>query len=315
MKAFLKRIHSSCHTIKILSVLLVLFSTACNQKIQNKNQIYFSGIEWYYNDELVLRNDSAISFTQFDTEKQLFYNDSAFPIYVTDSTLIYTRYRRQGNYNENKDFVITSCEKVIDTVKFDFKYINKQPKLILYLEPFPLILSTNEDLNLPETHYFKPVKFVISEYSIGDQIDRSLLKTRGIYNYSNYTIEDCELIDNKDITITIIGYNTVYSIERRRIEDYRLDEIKKVVTAKLELDPVYKPMRQWIEDANYEYEFYRWEKDGVQVNLSRSKYIGTQSYKSLVTNSDWILTYDDAFLQAILIETYRNGKPQSSIIN
>jgi len=315
MKAILKRYFCSVNKINVFSLLLAVTFTACKQEMKNKNQVYFSGIEWYYNDELVLRNDSAISFTQFDIAKQIFYNDSAFPIYVTDSNLIYTRYRRQGNYNENRDFIVTSCEKVIDTVKFDFKYINKKPKLILYLEPFPLILSTNQEINLPETQNFKPVKFVISEFSIGDQIDRSMLKTRGIYNYSNYTIEDCELLDNKDITFTIIGYNTIYSIERRRIEDYRLDEIKKVVTAKLELDPVYKPMRQWIEDANYEYEFYRWEKDGVQVNLSRSKYIGNQSYKTLVTNSDWTLSYDDAFLQAILIETYRNGKPQSSIIN
>jgi hypothetical protein len=142
-----------------------------------------------------------------------------------------------------------------------------------------------------------------------------MLKTRGIYNYPNYTIEDCEYVDNKDITFKIIGYNTIFSIERRRIEDYRVAEIVNVVTNKLGLIAEYRPMRQWTDGSDYEYEFYRWTGHGVQINLSRSKYVGTEVYKKLVKNDDWTLSYDDLFQQALLVETYRNGIPKSSIIN
>lgn len=300
--------------IIVLSV-FILGLSSCLQKSTQKNLIYFNNIEWNYGHEIVFRGDSSVTYTQFDSIENKFFNDSAYSINLNDTCLTYTRYQKKGRFNDDKDFVVTHCEKVIDKVKYDFKYINKQPKLILYIEPFPLILSTKNEVSLPETNNFHSIKFVISEYSIGDQIDRTLLKTRGIYNYPNYSIEDCELIDNKDITLKIIGYNTIYSIERRRIENFRIEEIVKVVTAKLNMEPDYRPMRQWVEGADYEYEFYRWVNAGVSVNLSRSKYVGSQSYKTLVGNKDWTLSYDDAFLQAILIETYQNGKPRSSIIN
>jgi hypothetical protein len=105
------------------------------------------------------------------------------------------------------------------------------------------------------------------------------------------------------------------ALKRRRIEDFRIEEIKKVVTSKLNCTPEYRPMKQWVNNADYEYEFYRWAVNGVQVNLSRSRYVGSEAYKTLVGNNDWTLTYDDVYLQSVLIETYRNGRPQSSIIN
>ena len=307
----IKSKYISLYFLFIVIALSLLY--ACSDK--NKTHVYFDNNDWFYDDEIVFRNDSSVSATLFDSIKQVFYNDSTFPIYASDSCLIYTRYQKHGIFNEERNYVITHCEKRIDTVKYDFKYINKEPKLVLYIEPFPLILSTKKEFKLPESNNFKPIKFVISEYSIGDKIDRSQLKTRGIYNYPNYSIEDCELLNNKDITVKLIGYNTIYSIERRRIEDFRINEIVKVVNAKLNSEAEYRPMQQWIEGTDYQYEFYRWENNGVQVNLSRSKYVGSQAYKTLVGNNDWTLTYDDAFLQALLIEKYKNAKPQSSIIN
>jgi hypothetical protein len=288
---------------------------ACKNADQPTYKEIFDGVSWYHNDRLLIRNDSSVIFTEFDSVQKVPINKQIIPLTINDSCLIITRSQERGYHNQNREFVVTHMERLIDTVLFDLKYINKKPKLILYIEPFPLILSTKNQLTFPETQNFKPVKFLIANYSIGDQIDRSLLKTRGIYNYPNYTIEDCEFLENKDITIKIIGYNTIFSIERRRIENYRIDEIIKVVTGKMGLIPEYRPMRQWIDGSNYEYEFYRWEDNGVQINLSRSKYIGSDVYKTLVSGDDWVLSYDDLFQQAVLVETYRNGMPQSSIIN
>lgn len=286
---------------------------SCTSNLNNAE--LFDDITWYSNNKKVIVNDSCVSFTVFDTISQTLKNKQKFSIDFKDTTLVYTRFSERGYYNENREFITTHLEKLVDTVMYDLKYINKHPKLILYLDPFPVILSTDKELTLPETHNFKRIAFVISDYSVGDQIDRTLIKTRGIYNYPNYTIEDCEFIENKDITFKIIGYNTIYSIERKRIEDKRKKEVVDVVTKKLNTQPEYRPMRQWVEGADYEYEFYRWAHKGVQINLSRSKYIGTESYKKLVGKDDWTLSYDDSFTQALLVETYRNGNQKSSIIN
>lgn len=300
----------------ILFIVIASFSIiSCNLQKKQKNTVLFSDISWYYGNKEVIKNDSCVSHTAYDTVNKQLINKKAYPINLNDSTLVFTRFAERGFYSDSRDFSITHLEKLVDTVLYDLKYINKQPKLILYLDPFPIILSTKKNIQIPETQNFTPTFFLISDYSIGDQIDRTYLKTRGIYNYPNYTIEDCEYTENKDITFKIIGYNTIYSIERKHIEDYRKKEVVKVVSNKLNIEPDYRPMRQWVEGTDYEYEFYRWSDKGVQINLSRSKYVGNDSYKKLVGGDTWTLSYDDSFIQAILVETYRNGKPQSSIIN
>jgi hypothetical protein len=309
----MKLLNPTSKNILIISILFLAFG--CEMKHQSAHTAIFKDNSWSCNNRIVFRNDSAISFSAYDTLTNTFLNPVLSPINLTDSTLIFHRFQERGYYNQNREFQITRMEELTDTIRYDFKYINKQPKLILYLDPFPMILSSQKQITFKETKNFESIKFLIADYSIGDRIDRSLLKTRGIYNYPNYTIEDCEFIENKDITFKIIGYNSIYSIERKRIEDYRIQEIVNVVTDKLGLKPEYRPMRQWIEGSDYEYEFYRWSGHGVQINLSRSKYVGSISYKTLVNGNDWVLSYDDSYLQAILVETFRNGKPQSSIIN
>lgn len=294
---------------------LVLIASSCEISNKSKNTEVFEGKEWNLGEKLIFRNDSSICKTEYDSINNQLTNNQSFPIVLNDSSLIYTRFQPQGYYNEGKDFKTTHLEKLVDTVMYDLMFVNKKPKLILYTNPFPTILNTKSEITADETHNFEQIKFTVTEYTIGDQIDRSLLKTRGIYNYPNYTIEDCEFIDNKDITFKIIGYNTIYSIERRRIEDYRIKEIVDVVTSKLKVKSEYRPMRQWVDGSDYEYEFYRWSGHGVQINLSRSKYVGSESFRTLVGKDYWTLSYDDSFVQAILVETYRNGKPQSSIIN
>jgi len=303
------------YTLKSIALSLIILTTAsCSKDIENAN--IFKNTQWFIGDQLVFNNDSSVCFTNYDTTKHAYTNKKSFPINLTDSTLVYTSFPKRGYFDDNKDFVITHLEKHIDTIKYDLKYINKRPKLILYKNPFPIILTTNKpNFIAKETQNFKPIKFTVANYSIGDLIDRSLLKTRGVYNYPKYTIEDCEFVENKDITYKIIGYNTIYSIERKRIEDYMTKDIIKVVTDKLKVKPEYRPMRKWLDNSDYEYEFYRWLKDGVQISLYRSKYVGKNSYKTLLGDNEWVLSYDDTFTQALLIETYRNGKSQSSVIN
>lgn len=298
-----------------IAVLLTagLTVTSCDKK--TKNIEAFTDIEWYLDSTLVIHNDSAFSYAAYDSVLEQFSKPTLIPLRLTDSLITISRYKSIGYYDDKHSFHIKGCELDTDTVRYDIKYINKRPKLIIYTDPFPIILSTNKRLEMEETNNFVPIKFQISDFSIGDQIDRSLLKTVGVYNYPNYTIEDCEYINDKNLSFKIIGYNHIFSIDRRKIEDYKIKEVMSVVSEKLGNTPEYRPMRQWTKDSDYEYEFYRWSTNGVHIDLTRSKYIGTDSYKKLLNNKNWNLSYDDVVLQAILIETFKNGKPHSSIIN
>lgn len=292
---------------------IALLTTACQK--QTKNIEAFTNNDWYLDTTLVIHNDSAFSYAKYDSVLEQFMQPTLIPLRLTDSTMILSRYKPTGSYDQKNVFHIVGCELDSDTVRYDIKYINKRPKLIIYSEPFPMILSSKNNIEVEETSNFKPIKFLISDFTIGDQIDRALLKTVGVYNYPSYSIEDCQYADVKNIGFKIIGYNHIFSIERRKIEDYQIKEIINVVTEKLGSTPEYRPMRQWSEDSNYEFEFYRWATNGVRIDLTRSKYIGDDSYKKLLNNNNWNLTYDDVVQQAILIETFKNGKPRSSIIN
>ena len=300
--------------IRFTAILAVAIIAASCQR-QTKNIEAFTDNDWYLDTALVIHNDSAFSYAKYDSVLEQFLEPTLFPLRLTDTTMILSRYKPTGNYDIKNNFRTERCELNTDTVRYDIKYINKRPKLIIYTEPFPMILSSKKNIDIEETNNFKPVNFLISDFTIGDQIDRALLKTVGVYNYPNYSIEDCQYADIKNIGFKIIGYNHIFSIERRKIEDYQIKEIINVVTEKLGSTPEYRPMRQWSEDSNYEFEFYRWATNGVRIDLTRSKYIGDDSYKKLLNNNNWNLTYDDVVLQAILIETYKNGKPRSTIIN
>lgn len=280
-----------------------------------KNIDAFTDIDWYIDSTLVIHNDSAFSYAAYDTVLDEFSKPVLIPLQLTDSVMTISRYKPVGVYDDKHVFHVKKCELDTDTVLYDIKYINKRAKLIIYTDPFPIILSTDKRLDIDETNNFTPIKFQISDFSIGDQIDKSLLKTIGVYNYPNYTIEDCEYTNDKNLSFRIIGYNHIFSIERKKIEDYKIKEVMNVVSEKLGNTPEYGPLRQWSKDRDYEYEFYRWSTQGVQIDLTRSKYVGSDSYKKLMNSKNWNLSYDDVVLQAILIETFKNGKPYSSIIN
>ncbi len=290
-----------------------MLTTSCTQT--TKNIKAFTDNEWYLDSTLVIKNDSAFSYAKYDSVLGIFSAPTLIPLQLTDTTMVLSRYKTIGDYDSAGVYTISRCELSTDTVLYDIKYINKRAKLIIYTDPFPMILSSKERLDIEETNNYETVKFSLSDFTIGDQIDKALLKTIGVYNYSNYTIEDCEYINDKNLSFKIIGYNHIFSIERKKIEEYQVKEIMSVVTDKLGSTPEYRPMRQWTKDSDYEQEFYRWTTSGVRIDLTRSKYVGTDSYKTLINSKNWNLSYDDVVLQAILIESFKNGKPKSSIIN
>lgn len=295
-------------------VIVVLFFTNCDSP-KSRLSNYFVDNEWYIANEVFLRNDSSVSAKYYDFEKEMLVGDTTFPIILTDSMIIYTLVREKGVYNNGRNMVVTGDTIITDTAFYDFIYINNEAKLILYLQSFPKICNSKNKISPKPTHNFPRETFEISGYSIGDLIDRNVLKTKGIYNYDSYTIEDCELKDNKDIKIKLIGYNQIYSLERHNIPDYRIHDATKVINNKLGVQPEYVPMRRWRESSDYEFEFYRWSAKGVRIKLERTRYVGKELYRNLLENEKWVLYYDDDVQQTIMIDQYRNSTPQSTIIN
>lgn len=293
--------------LPLFLVVLAIINACTTGEKQSKNLSFFIGNEWYHGDQLLIKDDTFIAskFLHYS------YKDTTvkdYPITITDSTIIIKVIKDKKVYQP----VISETRK--DTVYYDFKYVNNNPVLLLYFDSFPILLTPKNKVKVHETSNYPSIKFVMGGYSIGQEIDRSLLKTRGIYNYEKYTIEDCELKENRDITIKIIGYNSIYSIERKNIPDFRVEEIKRVITSKLDQQPEYSPMKKWTEDSDYEYEFYRWSNYGVRMTLSKSKYVGKSSFVNYFDNDDWVLSYDDDVMKAILIEKFKNSEPKSEII-
>ena len=300
----------------IYLLFIIILTISCKNSTSIKNYKYFKNNTWYINNEPIFRNDSSISTKRFDASQNKMVDDTLlFPANITDSTISYKTIVDVGEYDDSMNYHITHDSIVENNVIYDLKYINNEPKLILYHNNFPIICSSkNKNIHFIETNNFKRVNFLMSGFAIGDQVDRTILKTKGIYNYKNYTIEDCELIENPDVKFKIIGYNIIYSIERHNISNNKINDIIKVVNNKLHFKPEYSPMKKWSENSDYQYEFYRWSINGVVISLSRSKYIGSTAYKNLLNNNEWTLNYDDNIQRAILIETYQNEKPKSTLI-
>lgn len=306
--------HIKMKKLIVLS-LIVFLALACDHK-NNIIDEAFIGNEWTIGEEVIFRNDSSVSYANFDPIKKEMVGEKLFPITLTDSTITYTLIKGKGHYNDQRQYVLTGDTTIVYNVGYDFKMVNNEPKMIIYAENYPKICSSRQSkLNIKPTNNYKQVKFKITKYSIGDKIDRDLLKTRGIYNYDTYTIEDCELKTNHDIKIKIIGFNQIYAIERHNIPNYRVEEIKKVVTSKMGIEPVYVPMSQLNENSDYAYEFYQWSLNGVRIKMERSRYVGDYAYMNLLDSDAWILYYDDDVQKAMLIEQHKKSKPHSTIIN
>ncbi|MFO7863583.1 MAG: hypothetical protein R6U85_06250 [Salinivirgaceae bacterium] len=295
---------------------LLLATVSCTTQTSIEERAFIDN-EWYIGNDVIFRDAYSVSYTHFDAQRKEMVGDTLFPISITDSTITYTLIKGVGKYNKNRQYELIGDTTITATVGYDFKVKNNKSYLVLYAENYPKVCtSQKKDLNIKETNNYEQTKFrIASKYTIGETIDRELVKTRGIYNYDTYTIEDCELITNRDIKIKIIGYNYIYAIEQHNIPHYRIKDIVKVVSSKLNQEAVYVPARQLSETSDYAYEFYSWNKNGVRIKLERSHYIGDYAYMNLLDTDTWNLYYDDDVQKSLLIEQHKSSKPQSTIIN
>lgn len=242
--------------------------------------------------------------------------DTLIPINIVDSTVIITQIVGKGKWEEISNeykFIPNSDTILTDTFMFDFKNFNGI-KLLLYNTDnyYPIVYNLLENKSVNETNHIDNVKFEIAGYSIGDTINRNLLEIDDVTNYDLYSIEEGELKSNDDIDIELIGSMYVFKITQHDVSEYDLEDIMKVVKAKLGIEPKHTPLTKGKE---YEQEYYRWNKNGVEITLQKMKYIGNDSWKRLYSNDGWTLYYEDKIMESLLINEFKNTNPKSTIIN
>lgn len=301
---------------KLLPFILISFFLSCSENGKNLSEKYFN-LKWNNGEKIVFEQGNIHSYTHFDIDQNKMVGDSLIPFKLNDSTLIVTEITGKGKYKEingKYDFITESDTIFIDTLRFEFRNFNG-PKLLLYgMESFyPSVFNLDESENqeISEIKYFDNTRFEVSGLSIGDTISRENFNFDDVTNYELYSFEEAELKSNKDIDVDIIGDKYILKIIQRGISKYDLDDVIKVVSTKLNQEPKHTPTEKGKE---YESEYYRWDKNGVEISLQRMKYIGNDSWKKIYSNDDWNLYYEDKIIESLLINEFKNGQPKSSII-
>ena len=301
---------------KILPLILISFFLSCSENEKSFSEKYFN-LKWNNGEELVFEKGNIRSYTHFDIDQNKMVGDTLIPIKINDSTIIVTEIVGNGKFEKidgKYEFKTESDTIYTDTLRFEFRNFNG-PKLLLYEErsfyPSVFNLDKSENQEISEIKYFENIRFEVGGLSIGDTINRENFNFDDVSNYDEYSFEEAELKSNEDIDVKIIGDKYILKIIQRGISKYDLEDIIKVVSTKLNQEPKHSPTSK---GKDYEYEAYYWDKNGVDISLSRYKYTGNDSFLKIVSNDDWELNYEDKILESLLINEFKNGQPKSSII-
>ena len=301
---------------KLIPLILISFFLSCNENEKKNSENYFN-LKWNNGEVVVIEKGSVRSYTHFDISQNKMVGDTLIPIKINDSTIIVTEIVGNGKSVEidgKYEFKTESDTIYTDTLRFEFRNFNG-PKLLLYEERsfYPSVFNLDKSGNqeISEIKHFENIRFEIGGLSIGDTIDREHFNFGDVSNYDEYSLEEAELKSNEDIDFEIIGDKYILKIIQRGISKYDLEDIIKVVSTKLNQEPEHTPTYQ---GKNHEMEYYDWDKNGVDISLSRYKYTGNDTFLKMLSNDDWTLYYQDKILESLLINEFKNGQPKSSII-
>jgi len=296
----------------VFLLFLMIIIASCSHS--NKYAKYFQ-YKWGNGNRVILENGYMHSYTHYNSKLKKMVGDSLIPIKINDSTLIITQVVAKGkweNINEKFKFVPLSSTVVTDTFLFDFKKFHGI-KLLLYKKDYrPIVYKLLENRTIKETHHLVDVKFKIAGYSIGDTINRNLLKIEDVSNFDSYSIEEGKLKSNENVEFDLIGGRYIFKITQHEISDYNIDDIIKVINTKLGIAPKHTPL---IKGKEYEKEYYTWDKNGVSITLQKMKYIGNNTLKKLYSPEGWTLYYEDKIMDSLLKNEFKNSTPKSTVIN
>lgn len=300
---------------RILLLILISIIFSCSKNEKSISEKYLN-LKWRDGEKLVFEEGNIHSYTHFDIDLNEMVGDSLIPIEIRDSTIVVTKIKAKGKYEEingRYKFKTESDTIYTDTLIFECRNYNG-PKLLLYsrkgfdISVFNLDESENQEIS--EIIYFNNIRFEVGGYSIGDTIDRKDFNFNDVHNYEIFSYEDAELKENKNIDVNIIGDKYILEIVQRGINESELDDVIKVVSTKLNQDPKHIPLK----GKEYDQEYYMWNKNGVGISLQKSNYLGDDPWRKIYSNNDWILYYEDEIIESLLVNEFKYGQPKSSII-
>lgn len=279
-------------------ILCVIIFNACSN-----NDSIFIGQEWYLVQEHYDYNEDY-KFTGIKSELW-FKNDSLyidnnqklFPLIHINDTMLKCTYE----WND---------KTVTDTMMYSLIELRGQQFLMLELESDFLLLKSS--INNPNAKIYNCLDFKIDGFSIGDTIDKSLLKEIERNEYLNH-ISEAKSISN-NIELEIVN-DLVYRIKHLKIDPNDVDNLLKILNEKCGFQPDTVDNRwSWTEYGyiwkNQEYNIRLTYEDKSeyykgQIKIHKDDYYRKSFYEKALwedeRNKFWNLEYDNYMLQKFII--------------
>ncbi|NJK93971.1 MAG: hypothetical protein HC905_02720 [Bacteroidales bacterium] len=272
--------------------------------------------KWGIDGRVIIENGSLHSYIKYDPVAEEMSGDTLFPISMGDSTIIIKYIVALGewqNINGENKFHHSKDSLVSDTLLYDFKLFLNHKILLLYKaqEVDPSVLHLLVDKPLIETNRIKNVRFTIAGYSIGDSIDRNLFDLKEIK--PEYKTEFTRLNSDENIEFAIIGGKFISEITQHNINDTDIKKVIKTINSKMGISPNHNFSE--IDSESIQYEYYRWEKNGVEITLQNPKYLGSDINQILKWNKGWNLYYTDNVYENIFKSIFKKPLNASNLIN
>lgn len=273
----------------------------------------FIHYKWSSNGKLGIENGDFNSPARFDKATGEMVGDTLFPIQVLDSSLIITRKVAHGERDDEYTLIPDRDTIRIDTFHYDIRNF-LGTKLSLYKEIykdnyFIESYKLGEDVDIPEARTLSNPSFLLAGLTIGDTINRDIIRVKLVTNVGGYSIEHVVLRYDEDIELEIIENKYIYGIQQSNISPNDFADVRDVVTHKMGVEPVYSEKEDWREN---ETESYSWEKYGVRIYAIGMTYTGNDRYMN--KREHWTLFYSDRITQSLLNLEFQNEVPKSRII-
>jgi|GEM_PF-5739536 len=297
---------------KTIYLFLVLFITSCLTSDKDKIDTYLN-YKWGNDYSVFIENGCVHSEIHFDTIKDRMVGDTLIPFIRTDSTLIISQISGLIGFDQNNKIVRKSDTLITDTLFFEFWSFNG-PKLLLYNKNQNNFrcYSLLENKNISIDNSKERLTFKIADYTIGDVIDRRVLNIEDGKTYNTHTLEKATLKSDEDIEFDLISDSVIFKITQKNISPSDIDSLLLVVLEKMKIQPKHMTINMGLANVT---EYYRWYKKGVSITLQKTNYKDEDALRKFFEPNDWTLLYEDKIMETLMINEYRDPRPESAMIN
>jgi hypothetical protein len=156
----------------------------------------------------------------------------------------------------------------------------------------------NDNDGIKETDNIKQPVFEISDYSVGDRIDRTEIDILYTDNFGESVIEEASLKENPNVILTLLGKQFIEQIQRIRIQDEELESVINTVDEIFSVDSEYDEFRNVNGNLEEILKAYYWNEKEVSISLKKT--IIRNTLNNTTDDNGWTLTYENHLITRIL---------------